>query len=69
MAYIKAISTFTPPASEILTNDELQKSFQNVDIAKIAKGVGVNQRYVADENETAADMACKAANQLFEEWT
>lgn len=68
MAYIKAISIFTPPASEILTNDELQKSFQNVDIAKIAKGVGVNQRYVAGENETAADMACKAANQLFEEW-
>lgn len=50
MAYIKAISIFTPPASEILTNDELQKTFQNVDIAKIAKGVGVNQRYVAGEN-------------------
>lgn len=51
-----------------MTNDELQKSFQDVDIAKIAKGVGVNQRYVAAENETAADMACAAANQLFEEW-
>ena len=51
-----------------MTNDELQSSFQEVDIAKIAKGVGVNQRFVAAENETAADMACAAANQMFGEW-
>lgn len=69
MAYIKAISTFSPLClSNILTNEELQKSFKDVDVAKIAKGVGVNKRYVADANETAADMACNAASKLFEEW-
>ena len=39
-----------------------------IDIPKIAKGVGINQRYVVTENQTAADMACEAANKLFEEW-
>lgn len=70
MAYIKAISTFTPPtgSNKIVTNSELQADFADVDLEKIAKGVGVNQRYVAGEKETAADMACEAASRLFQEW-
>lgn len=39
-----------------------------MDIAKIAKGVGVNQRYNAEVGQTATDMACDAANKMFEEW-
>lgn len=70
MAYIKAISIFTPPHSSnnVLTNSELQIDFADVDIEKIAKGVGVDRRYVSDANETAADLACEAANRLFQEW-
>ena len=49
MAYIKAISIFTPPSGNILTNSQLRDDFPDVDIDKIAKGVGVNQRYAAEE--------------------
>lgn len=52
----------------MLGNAELQKQFESVDIAKIAKGVGVDKRYVAHVDETAADMAVAAANRMFEEW-
>ena len=52
----------------ILTNSGASIFFGNIDITKIAKSVGVNQRYVATENQTAADKACEAANKLFEEW-
>ena len=61
MAYIKAISTFTPPSGNILTNSSLRDDFPNVDIDKIAKGVGVNQRYAAEEGQTASDLAYEAA--------
>lgn len=49
-----------------LTNEELKQEFP--DIEKVAKGVGVNQRYVATSSQTAADMAYEAANRLFDEW-
>lgn len=49
-------------------NDELQKQLESVDIAKIAKGVGVIQRYVANDGVTAADLAVAAADRMFEEW-
>lgn len=54
----------------MLTNSVLQFFLggEIIDIPKIAKGVGINQRYVVTENQTAADMACEAANKLFEEW-
>ena len=68
MAYIKAISTFTPPSGNILTNSQLRDDFPNVDIDKIAKGVGVNQRYAAEEGQTASDLAYEAAKKMFDEW-
>lgn len=68
MAYIKAISSFTPPDLDLLTNGQLQEEFAKVDLAKLAKGIGVMQRYVADESRTASDMAFEAANKMFEEW-
>ena len=67
MAYIKALSILPPPIG-FLDNLQLQEQFENVDIAKIAKGVGVCQRYVAKEGQTASDMAYCAAQKMFEEW-
>ena len=40
MAYIKAISTFTPsPSGNFLTNSQLRDDFPDVDIDKIANAV------------------------------
>lgn len=65
MAKIKAISTFIPPY--LITNDKLSETLHVDDMEKIAKGVGVKQRYVAAEGETASDLALQAATRLFDE--
>lgn len=66
MAYIKGISCYTPKCS--LDNNELQGILKDFDVAKIAKGVGVSSRHIADDNMTAGDLAVEAANKLFEEY-
>ena len=66
MAYIKAISYYLP--EKVLTNDELIKDFPEWSVEKVAKKVGVNSRHIADENETAGDLAEKAAINLFAEY-
>ena len=66
MAYIKAISYYLP--EKVLTNDELIKEFPEWSVEKVAKKVGVNSRHIADENETAGDLAEKAALNLFAEY-
>lgn len=66
MAYIKAISYYLP--ERVITNEELVKDFPGWSIEKIAQKVGVNSRHVAAEDETAGDMAEKAARQLFNEY-
>lgn len=64
-AYIKAIAYYLPERK--LTNEELVVEFPEWSVEKIANKVGVNTRHVVSENETAADMAIKAAERLFEE--
>jgi 3-oxoacyl-[acyl-carrier-protein] synthase-3 len=64
--YIKGISYYLP--EKILTNDDLVKEFPEWSVEKVAKKVGVNVRHLAAENETAGDMAEKAARKLFEEY-
>ena len=66
MAYIKAISYYLP--EKVLTNDELVKEFPEWSVDKVAQKVGVDSRHLAAENETAGDMAEKAAKKLFEEY-
>lgn len=66
MAYIKAISYYLP--EKVVTNDELVREFPEWSVEKVAKKVGVNSRHVASEDETAGDMAEKAALKLFEEY-
>lgn len=66
MAYIKAISYYLP--EKIVSNEELLKEFPEWSVDKVAQKVGVNSRHVAQEEETAGDLAEKAALQLFREY-
>lgn len=67
MAYIKAISYYLP--EKVLTNEELVKEFPEWSVDKVAQKVGVDSRHLAAENETAGDMAEKAARSLFKEYS
>jgi 3-oxoacyl-[acyl-carrier-protein] synthase-3 len=64
-AYIKAIRYSLP--ERVVTNQELVAEFPEWTVDKIADKVGVNERHVASENETATDLAITAANKLFSE--
>ena len=65
MAFIKAISYYLP--EKVVTNEELVKEFPEWTVDKIAGKVGVSERHIAADNETAGDMAIKAAEKLFQE--
>ena len=65
MAYIKAVSYYLP--ERVVTNEQLVDEFPEWSVEKIAKKIGINQRHVAAEGETAGDMACRSAERLFEE--
>lgn len=67
MAFIKAISYYLP--EKIVTNEELLKEFPEWSVDKVAQKVGVNSRHVAQESETAGNLAEKAALQLFKEYS
>ena len=66
MAYIKAISYYLP--DRVVTNEELVKEFPEWSVEKVAQKVGVDSRHLAADNETAGDMAEKAARNLFQEY-
>jgi len=66
MAFIKAISYYLP--DRVVTNEELVKEFPEWSVDKVAQKVGVDSRHLAAEDETAGDLAEKAARKLFEEY-
>lgn len=66
MAYIKGISYYLP--ERVVTNEELLQEFPEWSVDKVAAKVGVYSRHLAAADETAGDMAEKAARQLFEEY-
>lgn len=66
MAYIKAISYYLP--EKVVTNEELVNEFPEWSVDKVAQKVGVDSRHLAAPDETAGDMAEKAARNLFEEY-
>lgn len=66
MAYIKAISYYLP--ERVVDNKELLREFPEWSVDKVAAKVGVNSRHLAASEETAGDMAEKAARRLFEEY-
>jgi 3-oxoacyl-[acyl-carrier-protein] synthase III len=65
-AYIKAISYYLP--ERVVTNEDLVKEFPEWDVEKVYNKVGVKERHLAAESETAGDLAEKAALKLFEEY-
>lgn len=66
MAYIKGISYYLP--ERVVTNEELLQEFPEWSVNKVAAKVGVYSRHLAAADETAGDMAEKAARKLFEEY-
>lgn len=66
-AYIKDIAYYLP--ERVVTNEELVEEFPEWSVDKIADKVGVLERHVAAPDETATDMAVKAAEALFAQGT
>lgn len=62
-AYIKALAYYLP--EKVVTNDDLVREFPEWTVEKIASKIGVTERHIAADNETAGDMAVKAAEKLF----
>ena len=66
MAFIKGITYYLP--ERVVTNEELIKEFPEWSVEKVAQKVGVDSRHLAATDETAGDMAEKAARKLFKEY-
>lgn len=64
-SYIKAISYHLP--DQVLTNDDLAVKFPDLKIDDLTRLTGVRKRYIAEDDETASDLAFKAAKKLFAE--
>ena len=64
-AYIKAISYYLP--EKVVTNEMLVQEFPEWTVEKVAAKIGVSERHIASDVETATDMAEKVCNKLFEE--
>lgn len=62
-AYIKAVDYYLP--EKILTNKDIAVKFPEWSEEKIFQKVGIKERHISDKNETAVDMAYKAAEKLF----
>jgi 3-oxoacyl-[acyl-carrier-protein] synthase-3 len=64
-AFISAISYYLP--ERIITNEDLVREFPEWSVEKISSKIGIQERHVTNENETAVDLAYSAANLLFQE--
>jgi len=63
MAYINSIEYYLPNKS--LSNKKISLEFPEWNVEKISSKTGIFERFIADENEFASDMAIKAANKIF----
>ena len=66
-SFIKSISYYLP--NKIVTNEELVKDFPEWNAEKVSTKTGIFTRCVSASNETAGDMAEKAAIKLFSEYS
>lgn len=64
--YIRGISYYVP--ENVLTNEEFVKDFPEWTVEKIVNKLGIRERHYTTEDETASDLAVKAAEKLFEEY-
>ena len=65
-AYIKGISYYLP--QRVVSNEDLLTEFPEWDVEKVYNKVGIKERHLAAETETAGDLGEKAALKLFEEY-
>ncbi len=63
--FIKAISYHLP--QKVVTNQDLVKAFPEWSVEKIAGKVGIAERHIAAQDETAMNLAYHAAEKLFTE--
>lgn len=63
-AFIKDIAYYLP--EKVVTNEDLIQIFPEWSVGKIASKVGIEERHVVSDGETATDMAVKAAELLFD---
>lgn len=64
-AYIHSISYYLP--EKVLDNAQIAELFPEWSVEKIASKIGIDRRHISADDETATDMAVKAAQRLFEE--
>ena len=64
-AHINAISYITPKKS--FSNDDLVEEFPEWNVEKIASKIGIDKRFIADENQSTSDLAVNASEKLFKE--
>jgi len=64
-AYIHSVAYYLP--EKVISNEEIIKDFPEWSVEKITEKVGVKNRHLASSEETAADLAEKAAHRLFDE--
>ena len=62
--FIKAIEYYLP--EQIVTNEELALEFPEWDAEKMTQKTGIRERHIVKKDETATDLAYKAAQKLFE---
>lgn len=62
-AYIKHIDYCLP--EKILTNQQIADEFPEWTVEKIDKKIGIKERHVTVDGETASDLAVRAAEKLF----
>ena len=62
-AYIKDIAYYLP--KKVLTNEQIAQAFPEWSAEKVANKVGITERHIAADDETATDMAYHAAENLF----
>ena len=63
--YIKHLAYNLP--EKILTNQQIADEFPEWTVEKIEKKIGIKERHITTELETASDLAVGAAEKLFEE--
>jgi 3-oxoacyl-[acyl-carrier-protein] synthase-3 len=66
-AYIKAISYYLP--DRVLSNEDLEKEFPDWSVEKVSLKIGVLERHLAGDHECASDLAYKAAQKIFKEYS
>lgn len=63
---IKSIATYIP--ENVLTNEMLAKEFVNWEPAKIEEKLGIRERHLVSNNQTALDLAVKACEKVLENY-